>query len=58
MDPVERLLYTGRRGMGALEYELATGTRRETGTPVDIAPLVELANRVLNDRKSERNYDR
>ena len=44
--------------MGALEYELATGTRRETGTPVDIAPLVELANRVLNDRKSERNYDR
>lgn len=52
MDPVERLLYTGRRGMGALEYEPATGIRREDGTPVDIAPLVELANRVLNDRKS------
>ncbi|MDP3861449.1 MAG: type II toxin-antitoxin system HipA family toxin [Phaeovulum sp.] len=52
MDPVERLLYTGRRGMGALEYEPATGVRREDGTPVDIAPLVELANRVLNDRKS------
>lgn len=51
MDPVERLLYTGRRGMGALEFEPATGTRREDGNPVDIAPLVELANRVLNDRK-------
>ncbi len=51
MDPVERLLYTGRRGMGALEFEPATGLRREEGTPVDIAPLVELANRVLNDRK-------
>lgn len=52
MDPVERLLYTGRRGMGALEFEPATGTRREDGTPVDIAPLVDLANRVLNNRKS------
>ncbi|MCR8826958.1 type II toxin-antitoxin system HipA family toxin [Pseudosulfitobacter koreensis] len=51
MDPVERLLYTGRRGMGALEFEPATGLRREDGAPVDIAPLVELANRVLNDRK-------
>ncbi len=51
MDPVERLLYTGRRGMGALEFEPATGLRREEGAPVDIAPLVELANRVLNERK-------
>ncbi len=51
MDPVERLLYTGRRGMGALEFEPASGVRREDGAPVDIAPLVELANRVLNDRK-------
>lgn len=51
MNPVERLLYTGRRGMGALEFEPAAGLRRETGAPVDIAPLVELANRVLNDRK-------
>ena len=52
MNPVERLLYTGRRGMGALEFEPATGARREDGTPVDIAPLVELANQVLNNRKS------
>ncbi len=52
MDPVERLLYTGRRGMGALEYEPATGLRKEEGTPVDIAPLVELANRVLNERQA------
>lgn len=52
MNPVERLLYTGRRGMGALEFEPAMGIKQEDGTPVDIAPLVELANRVLNDRKS------
>jgi serine/threonine-protein kinase HipA len=52
MDPVERLLYTGRRGMGALEFEPASGKTQENGSPVDIAPLVELANRVLNDRRS------
>ena len=52
MDPVERLLYTGRRGMGALEFEPADDPPKDDGTPVDIAPLVELANRVLNQRKS------
>lgn len=52
MDPVERLLYTGTRGMGALEFEPASGARRDDGTPVDIAPLVELSNRILNERKS------
>ena len=28
-DPVERLCYTGRRGMGALEFEPSTGERRD-----------------------------
>jgi serine/threonine-protein kinase HipA len=50
-NPVERLCYTGRRGMGALEFEPAIGTRRSEGGPVDIAPLVELASRVLAERK-------
>jgi serine/threonine-protein kinase HipA len=50
-DPVERLCYTGRRGMGALEFEPSTGERREQGGPVDIAPLVDLANRVLAARE-------
>lgn len=50
-DPVERLCYTGRRGMGALQFEPSTGERREQGGPVDIAPLVELANRVLATRE-------
>lgn len=52
MDPVERLLYTGRRGMGALEFEPATGVKREDGGVIDIAPLVELASRVLSERES------
>jgi serine/threonine-protein kinase HipA len=37
--------------MGALEFEPATGERREQGRPVDIAPLVELANRVIAARE-------
>src|SRR3546814_20042556 len=39
-DPVERLCYTGRRGMGALEFEPATGERREQGQPVDRKSVV------------------
>lgn len=50
-NPVERLCYTGRRGMGALEFEPATGERRAAGGIVDIAPLVDLANRVIAARE-------
>jgi len=50
-DPVERLCYTGRRGMGALEFEPATGERRDEGGPIEIAPLVDLANRVIAARE-------
>ena len=48
--PVERLCYTGTRGIGALEFrpliKEATGTARR----VEIDALVSLANRVLDDR--------
>ena len=49
-DPVERLCYVGRRGMGALEYqpELARGADRSER--LDVASLVELAGRVLAER--------
>ncbi|XOV82402.1 MAG: type II toxin-antitoxin system HipA family toxin [bacterium] len=50
-NPVERLCYTGHRGMGALEFEPATGERREDGGLVDIGPLVELAARVIASRQ-------
>lgn len=49
-NPVERLCYTGRRGMGALEFEPAIGEKQADGKLVDIAPLVDLANRVLAAR--------
>ncbi|RKR00432.1 type II toxin-antitoxin system HipA family toxin [Maricaulis maris] len=50
-NPVERLCYTGRRGMGALEFEPSTraGPTSEGGT-VDISGLVELADHIVKDR--------
>ena len=50
-NPVERLCYTGRRGMGALEFEPSSGQNRDGGGRVDIAPLVDLANRVIAARE-------
>ena len=49
-SPVDRLCYVGTRGMGALEFRPAirrSGSRRHA---VEIAELVDLANRVLDQR--------
>ncbi|QQR58844.1 MAG: type II toxin-antitoxin system HipA family toxin [Candidatus Melainabacteria bacterium] len=48
-DAVERLRYTGSRGMGALEYA-PPEVSLDKSTVVDIPELVELANRVLQER--------
>ena len=49
-NPVERLCYTGTRGMGALEFEPARAAPGQAGRAIDIAPLVELAARVIHER--------
>ncbi len=51
-DPVERLCYTGRRGMGALEFEPQIGEFAEGTRTVDVRALSELAGEVLRDRAS------
>lgn len=51
IDAVERLCYTGTRGMGALEFRPAQGPRTDTSVPLQIGALVELASLVLHDRK-------
>lgn len=52
MSPVERLCYTGTRGMGALEFKpTIAGAPTKTHT-IEIEALVDLANRVLDDRIS------
>lgn len=54
IDAVERLCYTGVRGMGALEFRPALGPRPRTATPIDVGALVELASEVLSTRASLR----
>jgi serine/threonine-protein kinase HipA len=51
-DSVQRLCYIGTRGMGALEFEPALLGVRSERKQVEIAALVALANRVLDERVS------
>ncbi len=51
-NPVERLCYTGIRGMGALEYLPSQGPFTGKSESVDIEALVELASKILNRRNS------
>lgn len=50
-NPVERLCYTGSRGMGALEYVPARGPDSREGKSIELDALVELANDVLMIRR-------
>ena len=50
MNPVERLCYTGTRGMGALEFRPATASRDSRPVPVNIARMVDLASDILSKR--------
>ena len=50
--PVERLCYTGRRGMGALEFAPALGPRAGRSEQLDVAELVALASAILSDRQA------
>ena len=49
-NAVERLCYTGRRGMGAIEYEPAIGPRAERAERIYVDRLVALASEVLASR--------
>jgi len=47
---VERLCYTGQRGMGALEFAPSRGPTPRTATKIEIDALVQLASEVLLNR--------
>jgi serine/threonine-protein kinase HipA len=49
-NPVERLCYTGNRGMGALEYLPSQGPSDTKSARVHVQALVELASKVLTKR--------
>jgi len=55
--PLERLLYTGRRGMGAMEFEPAISRAKSTGDKIELASLIEMAQKVL-DQRSELTESR
>ena len=50
--PVDRLLYQGNRGMGALEYRPAMKTEANEAESIEIEALVQLAGEVLAGRES------
>ena len=49
-NAVERLCYTGNRGMGALEFAPALGPKPTTAARIEIDALVRLASEVLAQR--------
>lgn len=51
-NPVERLCYTGIRGMGALEYLPSQGPFTGKSAALDVKALVELASKILARRNS------
>lgn len=51
-SPVERLCYTGTRGMGALEFAPAMIKKFDAAVPVEITALVALAQTILQERKT------
>ncbi len=51
IDAVERLCYTGTRGMGALEFRPVRGPKTDQSMPVQVDALVELASEVLKSRE-------
>lgn len=49
-NAIERLCYTGERGMGALEFAPASGPKARQTSAIEISKLVELASEVLTHR--------
>ena len=49
---IERLCYTGERGMGALEFAPATGPKARQAGRIQIDRLVELASEILTHRNT------
>lgn len=53
-NAIERLCYTGRRGMGALEFLPSTGPSAKASKAVAVDQLVALASEILSQREGIR----
>lgn len=49
---LERLLYTGDRGMGALEFLPAISRKNTSGGNIELVSLIEMAQKVLDQRSN------
>ena len=54
LDPVERLCYTGSRGMGALEFRPTKGPSGRGSVSLDVDALASLASQILSNRSRLR----
>ena len=54
LNAIERLCYTGVRGMGALEFQPARGPKPDVSNPLQISSLVNLASDILSHRDTLR----
>jgi len=55
-NAVDRLCYTGKRGMGALEFEPALSTSDSRDRPLDLQQLTELASMAFASKDSLDTY--
>ena len=55
-NAVERLCYTGARGMGALEYAPATRLAAPGASRIEVDKLVELASEILTHRNNLQGW--
>jgi serine/threonine-protein kinase HipA len=51
MNPVEKLCFIGKRGMGALEFEPAQLEKRDSSFKVEVDSLVKLAGAMLSKKE-------
>lgn len=51
MNPVEMLCFTGKRGMGALEFEPVVPKSANQATKVEIGSLADVAQQILSGRQ-------
>jgi len=52
MNPVEKLCFIGKRGMGALEFEPPMPKISDLSTKIEINDLVKIANEILTGRQN------
>ena len=49
---IDRLCYTGKRGMGALEYKPASSEIGDINENINVSEMVKFASDILNERKT------